>query len=154
MLKFFVFMALVIVITGCSSGHHGVFLRPDFVPKPQAKVEVRNVVNKTEEMEVNVSKLFKDELRDTLADEDLLWVEGRDDVKLVIDVNIMKYNKRWGVTQLVVYCNIIDPATNKKVGFINVQEVEGGLLTGWKKVFKQAARQVVESLRQKMEYQN
>jgi len=156
---------LILSSVGCGSVRHVSKFEPEFLPKPDTKIEVRSVLNETgKTFDFDVSKMFTDAIAQALDKEGLLYKGGSVSSQFLIESKLVEYEpgnafKRWllpgwGSTVLSVHVELKENPSGKMMGSVDARRtvsIGGGYSIGaWKTVFGNLAEDVVDELKTKI----
>ena len=150
----------ILFLISCGTVEHSVRVSDEQAFRPDTKILVNEVSNKTgETFDIDVEQMLRDAMVNELTKEDLLGKAGDAGV-VSMNVNIIEYRKgdafkRWlwpgyGSTVLVVEATLLDNEGNVDATAKANRSVDagGGYTVGaWKKIFENVAADLVSDLK-------
>ena len=153
-----IFLALSLV--ACGTVEHSVRVEDQQAFRPDTKILVGEVANKTgESFDIDIETMLSDAMVNELTNEGILGQDGAPNA-VTMNVNIIEYRKgdafkRWlwpgyGSTVLVVEATLLDAEGNVDATAQANRSVDagGGYTTGaWKEIFEDVAADLVTDLK-------
>jgi Domain of unknown function (DUF4410) len=150
----------ILFLAACGTVEHSVRVKDEQAFRPDTKILVKDVSNKTgETFDIDIEQMLKEAMVKELGKENLLGKEGEAGV-VSMDVNIIEYRKgdafkRWlwpgyGSTVLVVEATLLDEEGNVDATAKANRSVDagGGYTVGaWKKIFENVSADLVSDLK-------
>jgi len=153
-------IVMILFLTACGTVEHNVRVTDEQAFRPETKILVAEVSNKTgETFDIDVEQMLREAMIKELTRENLLGKAG-DPGLISMNVNIIEYRKgdafkRWlwpgyGSTVLVVEATLLDAEGNVDATAKANRSVDagGGYTVGaWKKIFENVSADLVSDLK-------
>jgi hypothetical protein len=159
-MKILLLIVPILFLTACGTVEHNVRVTDEQAFRPDTKILVKDVSNKTgETFDINVEQMLRDAMVNELTKENLLGKVGDSGV-ISMNVNIIEYRKgdafkRWlwpgyGSTVLVVEATLLDAEGNVDATAKANRSVDAGggyTIGAWKKIFENVSADLVSDLK-------